>query len=437
MSSLGLLNRISSPRSHNRTTAKTTEQDEVGSPNLKQPLSDVRIVDLTHYVAGPNCTRMLAAFGADVIKIERPDGGDPARRLGPFHRDHTHPEKSALFHHLNGNKKGVTLNLKSSKGVGIFKELVKDADILVESFRPGVMEKLGLSSEVLRDINPRLITTSISNFGQTGPYRDFKASELVLFGLGGPLQVTGLPERQPVKIGGRIVQYQAGVLAALLTMIAFYRPGANQRGGHIDVSIMESQSGTFDRWMPMLTAYAYTGHRFPRLPSAATWGGGIYPCRDGYVNILNPSNPARLNRLLDMIGRPDLKGDPRFSTLEQRFKPENMEVLQACFLEWVLSHNMDEILSESQSRKVMSGPIYTTAHLQEDIHFKFRRPWITVEHPYTGPVTHPGRPVVMSRTPWTITEPAPLLGQHNREIYCGRLGYSRKELARLRQLGVI
>ena len=140
-------------------------------PNPKQPLSDIRIVDLTHYVAGPNCTRMLAAFGADVIKVERPDGGDPARRLGPFYKDEPHHEKSGLFMHLNGNKRGITLDLKSAIGVKILKAMIKEADVLVESFRPGVMKRLGLSENVLRQINQRLIMTSISNFGQTGTTR--------------------------------------------------------------------------------------------------------------------------------------------------------------------------------------------------------------------------------------------------------------------------
>ncbi len=247
---------------------------------------------------------MLAAFGADVIKVERPDGGDPARRLGPFYKDDPHHEKSGLFMHLNGNKRSVTLNLKVTSGQLSLKAIVNEADVLVESFRPGIMERLGLPEKALRQINQRLIMTSISNFGQTGPYRDYKASELVLFGMGGPLHVTGLPEREPVKLGGRIVQYQAGAVAALLTMLAIWNMEERGCGEYIDLSFMETQAGTMDRWVPILVNYAYTGQMAQRHTSMAATAGGIFPTRDGNVNTLNPSSPGRMDRILNMIGRP-------------------------------------------------------------------------------------------------------------------------------------
>ena len=406
-------------------------------PNPKQPLSDIRIVDLTHYVAGPNCTRMLAAFGADVIKVERPDGGDPARRLGPFYKDEPHHEKSGLFMHLNGNKRGITLDLKSAIGVKILKAMIKEADVLVESFRPGVMKSLGLSENVLRQLNQRLIMTSISNFGQTGPYRDYKASELVLFGMGGPLQVTGMPEREPVKLGGRIVQYQAGAVAALLTMIAMWNRGDRGRGEYIDLSIMETQAGSMDRWVPMLVTYAYTGQTARRQPSIPATAGGIFPTSNGYVNTLNPSSPERMDRILDMIGRPEMMGDPRFTTLEERFKPENAAILDAAFLEWMLEHTTEEVVRESQARKVLAGPVHTPADLQRDPQLKARWPWVSVEHPNAARAMFPGRPMLLSETPWQLNRPAPLLGQHNREVYCDLLGYSNRDLQRLGRLGVI
>ena len=163
---------------------------------MEQPLSDVRVLDLTWYITGPYCTKLLADYGADVIKVEPPGGGDPARRLGPFLNDDPHPEKSGLFLHLNTNKRGITLNIECETGKRIFKELVKKADILVESFPPRVMPSLGLGYETLEKINPMLVMTSITDFGQTGPYRDFKGSELIYQGLGGPMYTTGTPDRR-------------------------------------------------------------------------------------------------------------------------------------------------------------------------------------------------------------------------------------------------
>ena len=214
----------------------------------EQPLADIRVMDLTHGIAGPYCTKLLADFGADVVKVERPVTGDFTRHLGPFPQDVPHPEKSGLFLHLNTNKRSVILDLKTAKGVEVLKELARGADILVESFRPGVMAGLGLDYGTLKRVNPRLVMTSVSNFGQTGPYRDYRASELVLFGMGGRMNASGLPERYPLKLGGDHVQYQAGNVAAMATMFAFYAaqhrdmPGQHasaRRGPGADTGVTE------------------------------------------------------------------------------------------------------------------------------------------------------------------------------------------------------
>jgi CoA:oxalate CoA-transferase len=178
---------------------------------MDQALSGIRVIDLTWYIAGPYCTKLLADYGADVIKIERPGSGDPARRMGPFLNDEPHPEKSGLFLHLNTNKRGITLNLKTETGKNIFRDLVKKADILVESFSPRVMPSLGIDYKALEKINPKLVMTSISNFGQKGPYRDFKGSELIFQGFGGYMYLVGTSDREPSKKAGNVIQYQLGV----------------------------------------------------------------------------------------------------------------------------------------------------------------------------------------------------------------------------------
>src|SRR5919204_5999688 len=210
-------------------------------------LADVRVLDLTHHIAGPYCTKLLADFGADVIKIERPDGGTPARRYGPFPQDEPHPEKSALFLHLNTNKRGITLNLKSTAGRDLFKALVREVDILVENFSPRVMPSLGLAYETVEQLNPGLVMTSISNFGQTGPYRDYKAQDLVIYAMGGPMQQTGVPEREPLKMAGNLMQYQGGAIAATATMVGLYAAQLQGIGEHVDVGLFETHAGTVDR----------------------------------------------------------------------------------------------------------------------------------------------------------------------------------------------
>ncbi|MEE8471140.1 MAG: CoA transferase, partial [Dehalococcoidia bacterium] len=181
---------------------------------FEHALSDVKVLDLTWHIAGPYCTKLLADYGAEVIKVEKPGEGDPTRRMGPFFKDDPHSEKSGPFLHLNTNKKGITLNLKTATGKKILRELVADVDVLVESFRPRVMLGLGLDYPALEKINPGLVMVSISSFGQTGPYRDFKASEIVEYAMGGEMCSTGIADRDPLKIGGNVVQYQAGTTAA-------------------------------------------------------------------------------------------------------------------------------------------------------------------------------------------------------------------------------
>ena len=201
-------------------------------------LSHVRVLDFTNQVAGPYCTKLLADYGADVIKVERPGMGDAARSMGPFPGDIPHPEKSGLFLHLNTNKRSVTLDLKSKAGKKIARQLAAEADLVVESFRPGVMDRLGLGFEELRASNPRLVMTSISNFGQTGPYRDYKSSDIMVYSMGGEMHSTGLEDREPVKLGANVVLYQAGSVAAVGSAGALFLSQDDGPGQRVDVSIL-------------------------------------------------------------------------------------------------------------------------------------------------------------------------------------------------------
>ena len=205
-----------------------------------------------------------------------------SRRTGPFFQDDPHPEKSGLFLYLNTNKRDITLNLKSETGKKILKDLVGEVDILVESFSPRVMPALGLDYGTLEKINPGLVMTSISNFGQTGPYRDFKASEVILYGMGGNMCSTGLGDQEPIKKGGNLVQYGGGTMAAVATMIALFNAETQGIGNHVDISLMEIQMGSIERRMSELLAYQYNNELTPRMDIAGLmqYPYGIFPCKD-------------------------------------------------------------------------------------------------------------------------------------------------------------
>jgi len=402
---------------------------------IEQALSDVKVIDLTHYIAGPYCTKMLADCGADVIKIERPDGGDPARKMGPFLHDDPDPEKSGLFLHLNTNKKGVTLNLKNETGRNIFKELVRDTDIVVENFSPRVMPTLGLDFKTLRKVNPKLVMTSLSNFGQTGPYRDFKASEIILCAMGSEMYACGVPEREPLKLGGTVVQYQAGNLAAVSTLMALFAADNSGTGEHVDLSIMEAHLGSIDRRASSLLLYQYTGQVHGRVPpTLISYPMGVHMCKDGFFDIWGGGIVQAFKFVVDWMEMPELMDD--FGSIEAQMDPDKEGIFDTIFLPWCLDRTKLEIWEEAQKARVKLGPINTTEDLFKTPHYYERGFWEEIDHPVMGKTTIPGAPYKMSETPWRINSPAPILGEHNEEVY-GRLGYDQKDLVSLKEVGAI
>ncbi len=400
----------------------------------RQALGHIKVLDLTHYVAGPFCTRLLADYGAEVIKVERPGQGDPGRRLGPFLRDHPQGEKSGAFLHLNHSKVGITLNLKAAAGVRIFGELVKWADVVVENFRPGVMDRLGLTYSRLARLKPGLVMTSISNFGQTGPYRNYKATEIVEYAIGGPMLFTGTSGREPVKLGGRVGLYFAGQMAAVATLMAVYRNQGDGRGDHIDISIMETQAGSVDRQTAMLVNHQYTGRRFSRLDTQGSYLGSIYPCKDGYIDV---RARERMPRLIAMMEGAGPSRGPVAVTSETSEDRGRVEALDRRLRDWLNQRTRREIWAKTQEHRVLTAPLYDSSGVLEDPHFRVRGLWTKVEGVDSGLLEYPGRQVLMGATPWRVRRPAPTLGQHNRDVYCGLLGYSPRDLSRLRQMGVI
>ena len=416
-----------------------------GDPS--QALGAMKVLDLTHHVAGPFCTKLLADYGAEVIKVERPGQGDPGRRLGPFPQDKPGPGLSGMFSYLNGNKLGVTLDLKHASGARICKELVGWADVVVESFRPGVMAGYGLSYGQLSEAHPGVIVTSLSNFGQSGPYRDYKASEITEYAIGGPMLFTGTSAREPLKLGGRVGMIFAGQQAAMATLMAFYRRMGDEGGGeHVDVSIMETQAGSIDRQTALLVNYQYTGNRHSRPDASEAYLGGVYPALDGYLDV---QVIERFPQLMAAMGQPDRVTESEAVALaifldkweNSEGNPlesgELIEELGGMLEEWVRARPMGEAWAQFQRHGTLSAPFNDAAGVHGDPSFSLRGLWTKVEGAESGVKRLPGRISIMERTPWQARRPAPGLGEHNNEVYGGMLGYSSGELARLRRMEVI
>jgi len=398
-------------------------------------LQGLRILDLTQSVAGPYATKVLADYGADVIKIERPGRGDVARQRGPFYHDEPGIERSALFLHLNTCKRSVTLDLQTATGREILLDLARNADAVIESYRPGTMAKLGLGYDALAAVNPRLVLTSISNFGQDGPYRDFTAAEIIEYGLGGAMFANGIPGREPTKMGANVVQSQAGQAAALATAVAFFEAEATGEGDWLDVSIMETQLQSQDRRTTQLISYQFCGRVSSRNRRPGYLGGGMRPCADGYVAIM--SQNQWFNVVMEMVGHPELAQDPRFATEEARQRPEAPDELEPHILPWYLDRSMRDVWREAQAHKILSGPVYTPGDLVQDPYFRRRGYWETLDHPVTGSIEYPGRPFRVHTERALPRTPAPLLGEHNEAVLCGELGYSARDLQCLRAAGCV
>ncbi len=401
----------------------------------EQVLTGLKVLDLTHYIAGPFCSKLLADYGADVIKVERPGTGDEARQAGPFPEDVPDQEKSGLFLYLNANKKGVTLDLKSETGKEIFKKLVKNADVLVENFRPGVMSSLGLGFEALERVNPRLVMTSISNFGQTGPYRDWKGAELTIFALCGQMYRMGDPRREPLKLALSVFQYFAGEVASFTSVAAAMRGAATGKGEYIDISILEPMVADANNRILM---YTYCGDKGTRKVAAnyPSYPFGCFKAKDGYVAIQGLGGGEDwIQRLYTMIGRPELKDDPRFATPDARAK--HNDEFYGILNSWLEQHAKQEIFDDAARVRYPVAAVYSTAELVRHPHYHERGFFVEIEHPRAGKLTYPGAQMKTSEAGYAIRMPAPLLGQHNKEIFCDLLGYAEKDLGVLRMRGVI
>ena len=402
-------------------------------------LSGLRVVELGDFIAAPYCTKLMADLGAEVIKVEPPGAGDSARRYGPFPNDEPNPERSLLFAYMNTSKKGITLDVRTPLGKRAFKELLKDADVLVEGNPPRVMEELGLDYDSIKDVNPELIVTSITPFGQTGPYRDYKATELVSFHTGGlgygtPGEIEEPETHPPLKAAGHQGNVQAGITAASATMCALFARDFSGQGQHVDVSIQE----------PLLSAIgsdiiAHTNRRETptRIAALALRVPGRKPflAKDGYVTLTMVQDHF-WESLKDVLGHPEWTEWEIFNERESR--RDNMDALYPLVEEWTQQHTMEELYQMLQVEgHIPSSPVHSMEDVVNHPHFVERGTFVDMEHPQIGEFKSPGPAYRFSETPWQVSSPAPSLGQHNAEVLCNRLGYSKDDLARMRQMGVV
>ena len=395
-------------------------------------LEGVRVLDLTHHVAGPYCAKLLADFGADVVKIERPEG-DIARGMPPFFNDEAHPDKSLLFAYLNTGKRSVTLNLKTATGKALLERLAADADIVVENFAPRVLPSLGLDYPTLRRINPALVMVSISNFGQTGPYRDYKATDIVHYALGGLMYIFGSAEREPLKHALRQTHFKAGANAATAALIGHYHQQFNGEGQHIDVSIQECVTSAL---RDTTSLYTYAGSIRQRQPAyTGDMPRSPVPTADGYIVPIHFGGAVDWDGVADFIDEPALKDD-KFATPESRFA--NGKALQDALEAGMSKWRKFELMREAHKRRGhIYGVVHSPAETLASEQYKARGYFADIEHPAFGKATYPGAPFIMSATPWSAASPAPELGQHNEAILCGKLGLSLSELNLLRASGVV
>lgn len=399
---------------------------------MSKALVSVKVLDLTQFEAGTSCTEMLAWLGADVVKVEPPQGGEQGRRAFAEKPG----QDSVYFLLLNANKRGVTLNLKSEEGRNLFKALVPKFDVVVENYSLGTMESLGLGYEVLRGLNPRLIYATIKGFGTYGPYSAYKSFDMIAQAAGGAMSVTGLPGSPPVKPGPTIGDTGTGLHCAIGILAAYIQRLETGEGQKVEVA-MQDAIVNFTR-VAMLSHYL-TGKPVQRQGNRILGmaPGDIYPCAPEGPNdyiYLTASSEEMWESLLRVIGQKDLIGDERYSSPAARSK--HAEEVHALVTAWTRTQDKFTAMRLIGEAGVPCGAVLDTGDLLVNEHLKQREMIVQINHPQRPGFTMPGCPVKLSESPTTV-QPAPLLGQHNAEVYGGLLGLSETDLTGLKERGVV
>lgn len=403
---------------------------------MAAPFKGITVLEYAGFVAGPYCGRLLADLGAEVVKIEAPGAGDPARGYGPFPGNIPNREKSGLFLHLSLNKRSITVDPSTPSGKELFVKLAAKADVLIEDCSPGRMSDMGLGFAQLQELNQSLIYVSVTPYGQTGPHSVWKAQHINTFHasgegytLPGGATYAKFPERPPVAAGAHLGEYDAGLMAASGTVAALYARQIWGIGQHVDIS---KQEATFGLNRLMFTQSESEGHVVDRTRSYVY--GGIFSCNDGYV-MLYPREDRQWRALVGIMGNPELAEDERFSARASRI--ENAGEVNAAISRWTQTLGKDEIYSLVAPSGCPVGLYADSQDLHKSPQLQARKFFREVDHPLAGQLSYPVRPYQFSGLPEEATIAAPLLGQHNNEIFCGQLGLPPAELAELKRAGVV
>jgi len=391
-------------------------------------LDDISILDMTEG-RGQYAGKFLADLGADVVKIESP-WGSKARKTGPFKDDLPGLENSIYFIYYNTNKRGITLNLDTAVGRDLFKQLIRRADVLIEDSEPGFMESIGLDYSVLCRINQQIIMASITGFGHTGPYSDYQAPDIVSFAAGGLMFISGAENEPPVVAPCEQAYHASSLMAAFGIISALYLRFRTGKGQFLDIStheVLASFSQGIMRYAVTSGTGGRTGSQFFAAPAR------VYPCKDGYVHLL-VFYPGHWRSFIDMIGNPEILSDQAW--YDATFRAKNRDLIDPITIEFTLKHTRAEITSLCQSRGIPCTPVNTPADICDDPHFTAREFIMEIEHPVAGMHSYFAPAPKFTESPAVTRRPAPLLGQHNQEIY-GELGYSDQDLIKFRAEGII
>jgi formyl-CoA transferase len=400
-------------------------------------LVGVRVVDFTQFEAGPSCTEALAWLGAEVVKIENPKTGDPGRRLRPGQPD----DDPWYFHQFNANKKSVTLNLKSPRGLEIVKELLKQANVTVENMAPGTIERLGLGYDVVKGLNPGIIYCQVKGFGAGSPYEKNLAFDMIAQAAGGPTSVTGYGDRPPVKPGPSFGDTGTGMLMAISILAALRKRDRTGKGQRLQVAMQDAMIHymrvPFSR--TQLSGQAQLRGGSDRSQPGGLVPSALYPCKPGgpndYVYVFTSrANPEHWTRLIKAIGREDLVGDSRYDTNQAR--SARAAEVDEIIAQWTREHSKEEAMKIIGEAGVPAGAVFDTLELMNDPSLAERGIMQTIEHPTTGAVKMPSWPVRFDGAPPKV-KPSPLLGQHNAEILGGWLGIGAADVDALRAEGII
>ncbi|KGF31879.1 CoA-transferase [Oligella urethralis DNF00040] len=394
-----------------------------------RPLDGIKVLELGQLIAGPFATKILAEFGAEVIKIEPPLSGDPLRKWRLLHEG-----TSVWWASQSRNKKSVTVNLRSPEGQGIIRRLVKEVDILVENFRPGALESWGLDEDTLKSINPALIMVRISGYGQTGPYRDRPGFGVVGEAMAGFRHLSGEPGRPPVRVGISIGDSLAALHAVIGSLMALRHREVQQGGGQVvDVALYES---VFNMMESLVAEYAHFGE--VRQPAGSSLPGitpsNAYLCADGKYALIAGNGDSIFKRLMLLIGRPDMAEDPAFAHNDGRVA--EAEYIDGVIAQWAAQHSLDEVLQALHEHRVPAGRVYDVADIFKDPHYQAREMLIQGELEDGTAVTLPGILPKLSKTPGGVERKAPTLGQDTDEVLLS-LGFDEATLHQLRAQGVI